>query len=326
MKHLLAGLAVLSLILAPVAAVAEDDVVRVGYLSQVHDGPVLALQDALGSQYKFEYVKFLRYADAEIALTKGDIDISSLGYVSAVTAANRGGDPAFQFFVGQSRGAINLVCKDGVKMAAWTDLSGHKVGVLTGGPAEIFFNDAVTSHGVKLDSIDRVTFPVPGPPLLQALQDGTIDCMAVYEPFAASAVADGYGVYAPLNLADNTFYGVNGGVAANTGFIAKHPEFLTAATKVLVETADSYPSNKAPWLASVVKVLGIPEKTAELSTDHVVLDWKLYRARIGVLAKAVAALGVIPAVPAPEAIDKLFTYQFLAAATGKSESELGLAD
>ncbi|HTN60930.1 MAG TPA: ABC transporter substrate-binding protein [Devosia sp.] len=307
-------------------AEAQDKVIKVGYLSQVHDGPIIALEDALAGQYQFEYVKFLRYADAEIALTNGDIDISSLGYVSAVTAAARGAEPAYQFFVGQSRGAINLVCRQDAEVKDWSDLTKQVVGVLTGGPAEIFFNDAVTSHGVKLEDIERVTFPVPGPPLLQALQDGTITCMAVYEPFAASAVADGYGVYPALDLADNTFLGINGGIAANTSFLTDNPEFITAATKAVVEAADTFPKNKTQWLGSVTTLLGIPEKTAEISTEHLSLDWRLYRNRVGTLAKAVAALGVIAEAPSSEAIDKYFTYEFLTAATGQSADALGAND
>lgn len=325
MKYVGAGLAGLVLML-PLGAAAQDNLVRVGYLAQVHDGPLIALEEALGDDYQFEYVRFLRYADAEIALSQGDIDISSLGYVSAVTAAARGGEPLFKFFVGQSRGAINLVCREGLEVTDWADLPDYVVGVLTGGPAEIFFNDAVTLHGVDLQSIERVTFPVPGPPLLQALQDGTIECMAVFEPFAASAVADGYGVYAPLDLADNTFLGVNGGIAANSSFLAENPDFLTAAAAAVVETIESYAEDNQPWIQSVVSVLDIPEGTAELSTGHLVLDWRIYRQRLDRLAEAVAELGVIAEAPSAEAIDQFFTYEFLADATGLEEAELGAAD
>lgn len=325
MRKVLPGL-LAALIVSPMAVSAQDNVVRVGYLAQVHDGPLLALRDALGEEYQLEFVRFLRYADAEVALIQGDIDITSLGYVSAITAASRGGEPAYQFFVGQSRGAINLVCKDGIEVTDWADIPDYTVGVLTGGPAEIFFNDAVTLHGVDLQSIERVTFPVPGPPLLQALEDGTIECMAVFEPFAASAVADGYGYYPPLDLADNSFFGVNGGVAANAEFIARNPEFLLAATQVIVDAAESYPADKTPWVASVVEVLGIAERVAEISTEHLVLDWRLYRERIGTLAEAVATLGVITQAPSAEAIDGFFNYEFLLEATGETEAGIGLHD
>lgn len=325
MKSLIFG-TTLALAATTLPGLAQEQLVRVGYLSQVHDGPIIALKDALAGQYQFEYVKFLRYADAEIALTNGDIDISSLGYVSAVTAAGRGGEPGYQFFVGQSRGAINLVCRQDADVEDWADLTEQTVGVLTGGPAEIFFNDAVTSHGVKLDDIERVTFPVPGPPLLQALQDSTISCMAVYEPFAASAVADGYGIYPPLDLADNSFLGINGGIAANTSFLEENPEFITAATRAVVEAVENFPEDKTQWLAAVVELLGIPEATAEISTEHLSLDWHLYRQRVDTLAEAVADLGVIAEVPSSEAIDRFFTYEFLAAATGQPVDSLGAND
>jgi len=315
-----------SLFLASASASAQEQTIRVGYLSQVHDGPIIALREKLGDRYKLEYTKFLRYADAEIALTRGDLDITSLGYVSAITAAARGGDAQYKFFVGQSRGAINLICREDVQVTDWSDLTDHTIGVLTGGPAEIFFNDAVTGHGVALKDIERVTFPVPGPPLLQALQDGTIDCTAVYEPFAASAVADGYAAYAPLDLADNSFRGINGGIAANTEFLKANPEFIKAATEEVVKTIDSYNQEKQPWIASVVDMLAIPAKTAEISTEHLVLDWNLRPKMANVLAGAVVDLGVVAEAPSAEAIDQYFTFEFLSDTTGKSVEDLTSAE
>src|SRR4051812_3359776 len=53
-----------------------QDVIKVGYLPQVHDAANFAVDRELGKKYKLEYVKFLRYADAEIALARGDIQIA----------------------------------------------------------------------------------------------------------------------------------------------------------------------------------------------------------------------------------------------------------
>jgi ABC-type nitrate/sulfonate/bicarbonate transport system substrate-binding protein len=326
MKRYLANAAAAIVLFGAAAALAQDETIKVGYLAQVHDGPILAVEKALGGDYKLEYVKFLRYADAEIALSRGDIQMSSLGYVSAISAASRGGEPQFQFVTGQSRGAINLVCREDVKISDWAGLAGHTYGVLTGGPAEIFFNDALTTHGVDLGGIEKVTFAVPGPPLLQALKDGTIECMAVYEPFAASAVADGYGYYPPLDLADNSFLGINGGIAVNSAFLTENPEFVQKAVDVAVQAIESYPKDKTEWIAQVVEKLGIPENAAKLGSEHLVLDWKLYEKRAATLAGAVASLGVIKEVPSVEAIAAYFNYDFLAKTTGRQPNELGAAE
>jgi ABC-type nitrate/sulfonate/bicarbonate transport system substrate-binding protein len=302
--------------LAPISAVAQETI-KVGYLAQVHDGPLLEVEKSLSREYRFDYVKFLRYTDAEIALSQGDIQVSSLGYVSAIVAAARSSVPKFKFVVGQSRGAINLVCRDDVKLNGWRELQGHTFGVLTGGPAEIFFNEALTAHGVELNKIKKVNFTVPGPPLLQALRDKTIECMAVYEPFAASAVADGFGYYPPIDLADNPFRGINGGIAVNADLVNGNKDFVTKLVNVAAQAAKTLPKDKDEWIATVVAKTGFPAKTVALGTDHVVLDPELRIPEVGALAKAVANLGVIKQSPMPEQLMPYFDPSFINAGPGK---------
>jgi ABC-type nitrate/sulfonate/bicarbonate transport system substrate-binding protein len=299
-------------ILATTSARTETPTIKIGYLAQAHDGPLMNVETALGPSYKFEYVKFLRYADAEIALANGDIQVASLGYVSAISAASRGGDPKFKFVAGQSRGAINLVCRDDVRIGGWADLKGHTYGVLTGGPAEIFFDQALAQHGVKQSDIQKLTFAVPGPPLLQALKEKAIDCTAVYEPFAASAVADGLAVYPPIDLAENPFAGINGGIAVNIELLKSDPSLVRRIVDASVKAVEEFPKNKPGWIATVVAKTGFPVKTVTLAVDHVILDWHLYPDRVAVLANAVAALGTIKRPPSNDALTQYFDLSFIA--------------
>lgn len=303
--------------LPPAAANAQQQRIRVGYLAQVHDGPLLAVEKALGASYQLDYVKFLRYTDAEIALSNGDLQISSLGYVSAISGANRGGDPKFTFVVGQSRGAINLVCRNEVRVTDWNDLKGKTFGVLPGGPAEVFFDQALAQHGVRTPDIAKVNFPVPGPPLLQALRDKAIDCTGVYEPFAASAVADGYGYYPPTDLADNPFLGINGGIAVNTDFLRSNRDFVGKVVAIAVHAADTFPDNKDEWVNVVAAKTGFAPRTVALGADHVVLDWRLYPAQVSVLASAVAAGGIIRHAPSADSVNRYFDTSLLADVAGE---------
>src|SRR5690606_416893 len=151
------------------AAMAQDKPeIRVGYFSQLHDAAVLDLEHQLKDQYDFEYVKFQRYADAAIALSRGDIDISSLGYANLITEAAKNNEPAFRFAAGLARGAINLVCNNDVKVENWADLKGKTIGIVAGFP-EVFLDDALAKHGENIKDIEKVNFAVAGPPVLQAL-------------------------------------------------------------------------------------------------------------------------------------------------------------
>lgn len=293
---------------------AQDKVIKVGYFPQLHDAPILSLEKKLGSKYKFEYVKFLRYADADIALTRGDLDISSLGFGSGIADAARGGDPKIAYVVGQGRGAINLVCRPDAKIQTWTDLKGKSVGLVTGLP-EIFFNDALATHGVAPRDVQSMSFSVAGPPVLQALKDGSNACIVIFEPFAATAVTDGYGVYPPFDLADNSFLGINNGVAVNKAFLAANRPIVEDVVKAIIESVDSYRQDKPAWISHMNAVGGFPAEVVKLGVDHVTLDWNLHPDRIAVLAKAMHELGLVKTLPSADALAGYLDPSILRAAS-----------
>lgn len=290
-----------ALALSALPAAAQEKKIRVGYFPQLHDAAILSLEKLLGDKYKFEYVKFIRYADADIALTRGDLDISSLGFGSGIADASRGGEAKIAYVVGQGRGAINLVCRPDANVKTWTDLKGKSVGIVTGLP-EIFFNDAVASHGVHPREIASTTFTAAGPPVLQALKDGVNACIVIFEPFAATAVSEGYGVYPPFDLADNSFLGINNGVAVNKAFLAANRQAVEDVVEAVANVTATYKADKNAWIAQMNSVGGFPPEVIKLGVDHVTLDSNLYPAQIAVLAKAMADLGLVRALPSKEAI------------------------
>lgn len=313
--------------LGAVRPAAAQDVIKIGYFPQVHDVANLAIERELGSRYKLEYVKFLRYADAVIALVRGDIQASTLGYATAIVSATRDPSPHYVFVAGLSRGAINLVCRKDAKVSGWADLKGKTIGVLPGGPAELFFSDALTKHGIKLNEIKTVAFTAPGPPLLQALRDKNIECMAVYEPFAASAVVDGFGVYPPgIDLADDSFYGINSAFAVSTDFLKKNPLFVTDAVKTIVKATAFYRAHKDALVADFSKRLELKPNLVSVGADHIILDDKIYEANTLKMAGVMKKLGFIREEPSPDKIRAYFDYDFLKSAAGKSADQLGKND
>lgn len=300
-----------------------QDVIKVAYLPQVHDAANFALERALAGKYKFEYVKFLRYADAEIALARNDVQIAPLGYATIVSAALRDPEAKYFFVSGMSRGAINVVCRKDIQVSGWADLKGKTFGVLTGGPAELFFDDALKTHGLKATDVQRVSFTAPGPPLLQAMQSKAIECMAVFEPFAATAVVDGYGYYPPVDLAENSFLGINHALAINTTLAAKYPGIGQEIASVIVKATDEYNRDKAKWAADLKQRPDFRPEVVQTGIDRVVLDSNLYFERTRRLAAAMKELGFIRAVPDDARLAGYFRYEYLTKATGKSEVDVG---
>jgi ABC-type nitrate/sulfonate/bicarbonate transport system substrate-binding protein len=294
--------------LAPAAA-QDKPKVRVGYFSQLHDAAVLDLASGeLARSVDFEYVKFQRYADAAIALGRGDIDLSSLGYASVITEAAKNGDPKFKFVTGLARGAINLVCRNEVKIAGWPDLKGKTVGVVAGFP-EIFLDDALRTHGQSPSDVKKVNFAVAGPPVLQSLQDRTTDCSAVFEPFGATAVSGGYAYYPPTVISDNSFRGINNGIAANTAFIDKHQDLLKRIVAAANASTARFIASEQRWIDFITASQGFDGAIVKVGVKRVNLDSALYPREASTLAANMKNLGLIRAQPSDQQLQRFFLQQ-----------------
>ncbi|RTZ42550.1 ABC transporter substrate-binding protein [Candidimonas sp. SYP-B2681] len=283
----------------------EKTKVRVGYFSQLHDAAVLNLQQQLGSQYSFEYIKFQRYADAAIALSRGDLDISSLGYANLITESAKNNEPKFKFITGLARGAINLVCNNDIKINDWSDLKGKTIGVVAGFP-EIFLDDALRTHGQSAADVKKVNFAVAGPPVLQVLKDKTVDCSAVFEPFGATAVSGGYAYYPPVNIAENSFKGVNNAVAANSKFIEANGTAIKDIVTAASETTKQFNEQTQQWIEFMTKSQDFPQDIVKIGVERVVLDSALYPTEADVLAGNMKKLGLIREQPSAEQLNKFF--------------------
>lgn len=282
--------------------------IRVGYFSQLHDAAVLDLETQLKDQYDFEYVKFQRYADAAIALSRGDIDISSLGYANLITEAAKNNEPTFRFVAGLARGAINLVCNNDVKIENWADLKGKTIGIVAGFP-EVFLNDALAKNGGSFKDIETVNFAVAGPPVLQALQNKTTDCSAVFEPFGATAVSGGYAYYPPTSIADNTFKGLNNGLAISTKYQASNPAIVSAIAKAVKASTEKFNDQPAQWISFMTDSQDFPKEIVEIGVKRVELDPTLYPQEAGILAGKMAELGLIRKQPSAEQLNKFFAAE-----------------
>ncbi len=51
-----------------ITAARAEDTIRVGYLNQIHDAAVMAMEKELSSKYKIKMIRFLRYNDTELGL------------------------------------------------------------------------------------------------------------------------------------------------------------------------------------------------------------------------------------------------------------------
>lgn len=307
MRHFYAlptALALAATLVGGNAAAQDKPHLRVGFFSQLHDAAVLDLEHQL-KDYTFEYIKFQRYADAAIALSRGDIDISSLGYANLITEAAKNNEPPFRFVAGLARGAINLVCNNDIKVENWADLKGKTIGIVAGFP-EVFLDDALAKHGQSSKDINKVNFAVAGPPVLQALQNKTTDCSAVFEPFGSTAVSGGYAYYPPTSISDNTFKGLNNALAVSTKYQTANPEVVARVAQAVTTSTEKFSQHPEQWVDFMVQSQDFPKEIVEIGVQRVDLDSALYPQEANILAGKMSALGLIRKQPSEEQLNKFF--------------------
>jgi sulfonate transport system substrate-binding protein len=259
----------------PAAAAQKPVTIKVGYLAQLQDVALLAVQDRLKSSHKVELVKFPRYADAEAALGRGDIQLASLGYEILAAAVAKGGTPKFTYVAGLSRGAISLVCRNEVLINAWADVKGKRIGVAAGLP-EVFIDDALSQHSLAATDIERVKFNAGGAPALAALREGAVQCAAMAEPLGATAVAEGYAYYPRTDIADNGYAGINNGLAANPAFLKANRDMVQDVVREVIEATAVYQRNKNAWIQELASAQAVAGAASGVGVDRVLLDTKLY--------------------------------------------------
>ena len=260
----------------PAAAPAQKPAtVKVGYLAQLQDVALLAVQDRLKDRQKVELVRFPKYADAEAALGRGDIQLASLGYEILAAAVARGGTPKFTYVAGLSRGAVSLVCRNEVLVNAWPDIKGKRVGVVTGVP-ELFMDDALAQHALQATDIERVKFANGGAPALQALREGAVQCASMAEPLGATAVAEGYAYYPRTDIADNAYAGINNGLAANPAFLKANRPVVEELVREVIEATSVYQRDKNAWIQELASAQVVAGAASGVGVERVLLDSKLY--------------------------------------------------
>lgn len=257
------------------AAPAQKPItIKIGYLAQLQDVALMRVQDRLKDRQKVELVRFPRYADAEAALGRGDIQLASLGYDVLAGAVARGGAPKFTYVAGLSRGAISLVCRNEVLINAWPDIKGKRIGAVAG-LAEVFLDDALVQHALKTTDIERVKFAEKGAPALQALREGAVQCASMAEPLGATAVAEGYAYYPRTDIADNAYAGINSGLAANPAFLKANRGIVQEVVKEVLEASALYQRDKNAWVLELADAQ-VTGAASAVGIERVLLDNKLY--------------------------------------------------
>src|SRR6266850_4584797 len=314
------------------AAFAQSDVraplpapvkVKQGMLNVPALSPLWLLPEyAAKYNVQIEPVMFQRFADARTALASGDLDITAFG-PQDITLALGQGAKSMVGVAGVGSGNDCLLVRKGEDIKDWKALAGKNIGIGAGSISWLKFAASTQENGIEYGSLKVVNIVGGGGNYLKALQSKEIDVAAVWQPFCAQGIVDGYAQYPTID--HNKSKAVGGLIsvlAVNKGFMEKHRDVVQRLVVAYIDVLQYAQANPQRWLKIYAEKAGLSEAIAAESIRITKLDATLPLASITRISKFLSDNGVITRDVSGE-IAQHYTFEFLAKATGKSPVELG---
>lgn len=316
------------------AAFAQSDVrtplpasvkVKQGMLNVPALSPLWLLPEYAGKyNIQIEQVMFQRFADARTALASGDLDITAFGPQDITLALGQGqGIKTLVGVAGVGSGNDCLLVRKGDDIKDWKALAGKNIGIGAGSISWLKFAASTQEHGIDYSALKVVNIVGGGGNYLKALQSKEIDLAAVWQPFCAQGIVDGYAQYPTID--HNKSKAVGGLIsvlAVNKGFMEKHRDVVQRLVVAYVDVLRVATADRGRWSKIYAEKAGLPEPVAAESIRITQLDATLPLESIKRISKFLSDNGVITRDVSGE-IAQYYTYDFLSKATGKSAVELG---
>lgn len=293
--------------------------IRVAYSPQTNTAHIrLAMKLMQGVEV--EPVTIKTFVEAQIALQKGDIQLGTLGYNSIATLADAG-VKTVKVIAGYASGSHVLVVRKGVQLKTWKDLEGKTVGSITGSMAHFRLLMSLKHHGVDLNRVKIVHY-APGPPILAAVKEGSVDAVMIWDPMIAQIKLAGTGDHSGLDVNDNPAGPGTGVIAVNADFERKHPEIVQKFVDALIEATKRLRANREEWIRLAMEATGASREIIEESIKNMNIDYVILYDKAAGLTRAAKPLGMTKN-DVSGAEDYVVEWKYLEKATGKSRKELG---
>jgi ABC-type nitrate/sulfonate/bicarbonate transport system substrate-binding protein len=280
-------------------------------------------EEAAKYNIKIEMVMFQRFADARTALASGDIQLTAFG-PQDISLAVGAGAKSLVGVAGVGSGNDCLVVRKGEDIKDWKSLADKRIGVGAGSISWLKFAASVQENGLKYGDLKVINIVGGGANYLKALQGKEIDMAAVWQPFCAQAIVEGFGAYPTIDHnRSKTVGGLISVLAVNRGFMDKNRDAVQRLVTAYLDVLAIARADNARWAKIYAEKAGLPENVAAESIRITQLDPALPLESIKRISKFLSDNGVITRDVSGE-IAQYYTYDFLSKATGRSAEQLGL--
>jgi len=328
-----------SLMLACVAALAAGDAfaqadlraplpqplkIKQGMLNVPALSPLWLLpEEAAKYNIQIEMVMFQRFSDARTALVSGDLHLTAFGPQDISLALGQGAK-SLVGVAGTGTGNDCLLVRKGEDVKDWKSIADKRIGIGAGSISWLKFAAGVQENGLQYNGLKIVNIVGGGANYTKALQSKEIDMAAVWQPFCAQAIVDGYGAYPTLDHNHTkTVGGLIAVLAVNRPFMEKNRDAVQRLVISYVDALELARKDMGRWARIYAEKAGLPENVAAEAIRTTQLDATLPLETIKRISKFLSDNGVITRDVSGE-IGQHYDYEFLAKATGKSPEQLGL--
>jgi ABC-type nitrate/sulfonate/bicarbonate transport system substrate-binding protein len=217
-----------------------------------------------------------------------------------------------------------LIVRKGEDVTDWKALADKRIGVGAGSISWLKFAASVQENGLEYGKLKIVNIVGGGGNYLKALQGKEIDMAAVWHPFCAQAIVDGYGAYPTIDHnRSKTVGGLISVLAVNRGFMEKNRDAVQRLVVAYVDVLETARKDPKRWAGIYAEKAGLPENVAAESIRTTQLDATLPLESIKRISKFLSDNGVITRDVSGE-VAQHYTYDFLSKATGRTSAQLGL--
>jgi NitT/TauT family transport system substrate-binding protein len=208
---------------------------------------------------------------------------------------------------GSGKLGLALMGQPGLSMER---LRGARVGTFADDPMEVLLHDALHTHGIQPEQIERVLYPS----LADAIGDflgGRIAALTLIEPWISRLRREGFEVLCDgLHAWDSEYPDTL--LVARKSFLEAHPEIVDAALRAMLEAQKAIESNPREALRATAHrypEFSVDELLAGVAAQPPVIDIRPLRDCIRDRAASLEALGRMKITAA---LDDIFDFDLLA--------------
>lgn len=254
-------------------------------------------------------------SDAIDALVTGNSDIGYMGVIACIIAASRG--RPLKAVASTASKTTRVMVRKNSPYKTVADLKGKPVGIAKATNQDIIFRELVREAGLDPDK-DIQWILIPTPEQVEALANGTVECVSTSEPNGSILLVRGIGRELVKDV-NHTRVGNPGIlVALSAETVAKRPAMAQAFVDLHARTTVWMLHNTEQLIQDFAKMTRLPLDVVRLAMSntahHYDINQKYMQDLVGLSASLVQAKYLAPGYDVRQAFDLQFLPQARTAA------------